>query len=150
MYRILYDLPLGQGERRARLRTGLLNLLQARMGKASWRATAQGLRADELDNDLCRMFRREVLDDKPLYAQLKQGCEQFIRYRDSSRIPPDDTQLRLRLIMALRQKLAFVCLKALKPDLVILDEFQRFKHLLDAEDDTARLATALFEQKEAR
>ncbi|EJJ0549397.1 DEAD/DEAH box helicase [Cronobacter sp. HA18006] len=150
LYRILYDLPLGQGERRTRLRTGLLNLLQARMGKASWRATAQGLRADELDNDLCRMFRREVLDDKPLYAQLKQGCEQFIRYRDSSRIPPDDTQLRLRLIMALRQKLAFVCLKALKSDLVILDEFQRFKHLLDAEDDTARLATALFEQKEAR
>ncbi|MDK1208045.1 helicase-related protein [Cronobacter turicensis] len=150
LYRILYSLPLGQGERRTQLRKGLLNLLQARMGKARWRAVAQGIRADALDDGLCIAFRSAILQDTSLYAELKQGCERFTHYRDSSRIPADDTQLRLRLIMALRQKLASVCLEALQPDLVILDEFQRFRHLLDADDDTALLAKALFEQPDAR
>ncbi|EOC1343616.1 helicase-related protein [Cronobacter dublinensis] len=148
LYRILYDLPLGQGERRAQLRNGLLNLLQARMGKVRWRELAKGLKADALDDGLCKAFRRDVLDDGDLYAQLKQCCERFMRYRD--RIHPDDARLRIDLIGKLRQKLASVCLRALKPDLVILDEFQRFRHLLDSDDDTAVLATALFAQPEVR
>ncbi|ELY6226775.1 helicase [Cronobacter muytjensii] len=148
LYRILYDLPLGQGERRAQLRNGLLNLLQARMGKARWRVLAKGLKADTLDEGLCKAFRRAVLGDGELYAQLKQCCERFMRYHD--RIPPDDARLRYDLIGKLRQKLASVCLCALKPDLVILDEFQRFRHLLDSDDETALLATALFEHPEVR
>ena len=40
--------------------------------------------------------------------------------------------------------LAEVCVTALEPDLVILDEFQRFKQLLDGRDATARLAKRLF------
>ena len=40
--------------------------------------------------------------------------------------------------------LAEACVTALEPDLVILDEFQRFKDLLDGEDATAKLAKRLF------
>ena len=40
--------------------------------------------------------------------------------------------------------LAEVCVTALQPDLVILDEFQRFKHLLDGRDATSTLARHLF------
>ena len=40
--------------------------------------------------------------------------------------------------------LAEVCVTALEPDLVILDEFQRFKDLLDGEHATAELAKRLF------
>jgi len=38
----------------------------------------------------------------------------------------------------------------LSPDLVILDEFQRFKHLLDGDDEASMLATALFEHPDVR
>ncbi|MCB0228880.1 MAG: DEAD/DEAH box helicase family protein, partial [Anaerolineae bacterium] len=128
LYRMLYDLPLAQSERRKRLRVGLLNILQATAGKKNWRAKAKNLPASELDLDLSKAFRRAVLEDAELYADLKEGCDRFARYRDYSRIPWEDSELRYNLIGRLRSKLASVCLSALEPDLVILDEFQRFKN----------------------
>jgi len=150
LYRMLYDLPLAQNERRRRLRVGLLNILQATAGKANWRAKAKHLPAENLDADLSKAFRRAVLEDAELYAALKEGCGRFARYRDYSRIPKEDSELRYDLIGKLRSKLASVCLSALEPDLVILDEFQRFKYLLDGDDETSMLATALFEHPDVR
>lgn len=150
LYRMLYDLPLAQSERRRRLRVGLLNVLQATAGKKNWRAKAKNLPAEDLDLDLSKAFRRAVREDTELYADLKEGCERFARYRDYSRIPWEDSELRYNLIGRLRSKLASVCLSALEPDLVILDEFQRFKHLLDGDDEASMLATALFEHPDVR
>lgn len=149
LYRMLYDLLLAQNER-PELREGLLNLLQAKAGKDNWRAKAQNLPAEELDADLSRDFHRAVIEDAELYAALKEGCERFARYRDYSRIPWEDSELRYDLIGKLRSKLASLCLSALEPDLVILDEFQRFKHLLDGDDEASMLATALFEHPNVR
>lgn len=39
---------------------------------------------------------------------------------------------------------------ALEPDLIILDEFQRFKHLLDGSDEASDLARGLFDYEDAR
>lgn len=150
LYRMLYDLPLAQKERRRKLRVGLLNILQATAGKDNWRAKAKNLPAEDLDADLSKGFRRVILEDVELYAALKEGCERFARYRDYSRIPWEDSELRYDLIGKLRSKLASVCLSALEPDLVILDEFQRFKHLLDGDDEASMLATALFEHPDVR
>ncbi len=150
LYRMLYDLPLAQNERRRRLRVGLLNILQATAGKDNWRAKAKNLPAEDLDADLSKDFRRAVLENAELYAALKEGCERFARYRGYSRIPWEDSELRYNLIGKLRSKLASVCLSALEPDLVILDEFQRFKHLLDGDDEASMLATALFEHPDVR
>lgn len=150
LYRMLYDLPLAQNRRRRRLRRGLRNILQATVGKDNWRAKVKNLPAENLDSDLSKVFRRAVREDTELYAALKEGCERFARYRDYGRIPWEDSELRYNLIGKLRSKLASVCLSALEPDLVILDEFQRFKHLLDADDDAAMLATALFEHPDVR
>lgn len=150
VYRMLYDLPLAQNERRRRLRVGLLNILQATAGMDNWRANAENLPAEYLDADLSRAFRRAVLEDAELYTALKEGCERFARYRDYSRIPWEDSELRYDLIGKLRSKLASVCLSALEPDLVILDEFQRFKHLLNGDDEASMLATALFEHPDVR
>lgn len=149
LYRMLYDLLLAQNER-PELREGLLNLLQAKAGKDNWRAKAKNLPAEDLDADLSKAFRRAVIEDAELYAALKEGCERFARYRDYSRIPWEDSELRYDLIGKLRSKLASVCLSALEPDLVILDEFQRFKHLLDGDDEASMLATALFEHPNVR
>ena len=53
----------------------------------------------------------------------------------------------------LRALLARSCLGALKPDLIILDEFQRFKHLLGSADGEAtelsELVADLFNYPEA-
>lgn len=150
LYRMLYDLPLAQKDRRRRLRVGLLNILQATAGKKNWRDKAKNLPAEDLDPDLAKTFRRAVLEEAELYVDLKEGCERFARYRDHRRIPWEDSEFRYNLIGKLRSKLASVCLSALKPGLVILDEFQRFKYLLDGDDEASMLATALFEDRDVR
>jgi len=145
LYRILSDLPLGEDVGRRSFRTGLLNLLQATIrNKENWRAKARNS-AEVLDRDLSVAFRKAVETDSELFESLKCGCARFSRYRRLGGIPPEDNELRYDLIGRLRSKLASVCLHALEPDLVILDEFQRFKHLLEGDDDAAVLAKALFE-----
>ena len=56
------------------------------------------------------------------------------------------------VIGKLRRMLARAAVRALDPDLVILDEFQRFKDLLDVEvgGEAAELADDLFRQRDAR
>lgn len=55
-----------------------------------------------------------------------------------------DSQDRARLVGDLRNLLAVTCIDALEPDLVILDEFQRFKHLLEENSPAAELAHSMF------
>jgi len=51
LYRMLYDWPVSNNQRRHRLREGLLNLLQAKSGKNTWRSKVKSLRSEELDSD---------------------------------------------------------------------------------------------------
>lgn len=146
LYHMLHALPLAQGERRERLRDGLYNLLQATAGDGGWERDVESLDPNQLDADLSRGFRREMMNDRDLYAQLKSCCARFY----SGKISEEDSRYRYDLIGKLRNKLASVCLSALDPDLVILDEFQRFKSLLNGDDDAALLAKALFEHPEVR
>ena len=63
--------------------------------------------------------------------------------------PPEARYRRDQVISELRRVLAGACVEALEPDLVILDEFQRFKNLLGARgperDAAADLAQELFQ-----
>lgn len=52
------------------------------------------------------------------------------------------------LVGSLRAVLARTSIQLLTPDLVILDEFQRFRELLDKETDTGNLARPLFEYRD--
>jgi hypothetical protein len=66
---------------------------------------------------------------------------------------PDEVQIKtLELTSRFRTELARASVDALEPDLIILDEFQRFRDLLDPQSTTeaADLARALFEFGEAR
>lgn len=56
---------------------------------------------------------------------------------------------RRRFIAELRRLLAHACLDALEPDLVILDEFQRFRSLLDQRTSSGELAARLFEYEDS-
>lgn len=55
-----------------------------------------------------------------------------------------------RVIQELRRCLAKASIETLEPDLIILDEFQRFRHLLDPEHPAGDLANGLFEYGRAR
>ena len=75
---------------------------------------------------------------------------EFIGVRDrlAYHHTPEARARRRAFIAKMRRILARACLDALKPDLVILDEFQRFRDLLDADTPSGELARQLFEYKD--
>lgn len=54
------------------------------------------------------------------------------------------------IVGSLRMMLATACIHALEPDLVILDEFQRFRDLLNGSDSASELADRLFTWEDVR
>lgn len=126
---------------------GLLHLLQGPAGRGGWEHCAKYW-TYPLDADLSAAFVVAVRKDAKLYARLADTAERFRGYRDDVAWP--ESNARYQLIGDLRQSLASVCLEALQPDLIILDEFQRFRNLLRHDDPTAELAQALFRYPGAR
>ena len=100
-------------------------------------------RWQHIDVELAAAFKLRVHEEgEGLRERYLDLCKRFQRSR--KRIPGGDRWRQARFIGRLRSLLAEVCVTALEPDLVILDEFQRFKDLLDGEDATAQLARRLF------
>ncbi|MCP4445836.1 MAG: DEAD/DEAH box helicase [Myxococcales bacterium] len=129
-------------------RTALMNLLQGRVSsRVRWRSW---LREEDTPIDPTVAGRveealnlREGLRDE-LDEVLETWC---MRYR--KHWPADARWQRNHVIGELRQLVARVCIDALEPDLVILDEFQRFKPLLEPDpprrSPAAELAQSLFD-----
>ncbi len=82
-----------------------------------------------------------------LVADIQRVATLFPKMRKYRARDPDQ-QDAARLIANLRRTLASVCIGALEPDLIILDEFQRFQNLLSSEDEDAHLARMLFEHEQ--
>ena len=102
--------------------------------------------ADEFARTLDQRIAKEVAHGHAtIRERFDSLCEDFGRTR--TRIPSDQARRRDALIGEFRGLLAAACVEALEPDLVILDEFQRFRHLLvdDPESEAASLARALFD-----
>ena len=108
-------------------------------GTAPWTiSTLEGV-----DKRIIERFRRDVQADRDLFEELERVCELFPRRRDV--YPPEMTQPRNSLVARLRAKLSHACVDALQPDLIIMDEFQRFRDLLHGDSDAAILARELFD-----
>jgi hypothetical protein len=123
-------------------REGLLNLLQgAKIKRGNWMWWVEEERCP-IDAQLAASFRAAVAGEEALRERLARACQRFVQNRQH--VPHADAALRNQLIGELRHRLARTCLEALKPDLVILDEFQRFRDLLDHNNDAAALAQELF------
>lgn len=96
------------------------------------------------------MLRDAFIADLQSRQQLREKFERLLEEMPRPGIEiPDGLRLeRNQCIGELRRLLAQTCLHWLEPDLIILDEFQRFKHLLqgDAEgaSEAAQLAEHLF------
>ena len=95
-----------------------------------------------IDEGLASVFERRLQECEGLSDEYAALCNRFRRSR--KHIPWDDRRRQINFIRQLRLMLAEVCVSALEPDLVILDEFQRFKNLLEDENPTATLARRLF------
>ena len=129
--------------------TPLMNLLQGWVTKKDgWR---RGLDTElPIEPTIRRDFDEEFEKRDDLHRKLRDLLDNsFRRYR---RHWPDEARSgRDELIGELRRLLAEVCIRALEPDLVILDEFQRFKPLIETREDrrspAAELAQSLFQTK---
>ena len=110
-----------------------------------------------IDEGLRRVFERDL--ERRIEGERAEGvedirtrferlCDAFKRH--TSRPSGAEYWERTRVIGELRWQLATSCLEALEPDLIILDEFQRFKHLLDGTDAASELARKLFEWGDAK
>jgi len=102
--------------------------------------------ADEFVSTLAKQVGEEIAAGKP---DMRSRFEELrgIFCRSDSKVPRDATRLRTRWIGELRRLLARVCLATLEPDLIILDEFQRFKHLLEEDSEAGELARDLFDSE---
>ncbi|MFC1830503.1 hypothetical protein ACFL0S_00590 [Thermodesulfobacteriota bacterium] len=96
---------------------------------------------DNLEKQCSEENRKGIATIRDRFEEI---CERFSYYKIHSSIKGQDTADRNQVIGELREILAKTCLKKLEPDLVILDEFQRFKDLLDENTEQGLLAKELF------
>ena len=130
-------------------RTALMNFLQGYITKRDEYRSRLKNYPRPIDGTIRERFEAAFHERPDLQRRLRELLEtSFRRYRSW---PAEARYQRDRLISELRRVLAGACVKALEPDLVILDEFQRFKSLLDTRDTerdpAAGLAQELFQAR---
>jgi hypothetical protein len=104
----------------------------------------------EMINEFAAAVRRASYEGEPLVDALSNCAAGFKYLRKGKRVHHKVSSLRYRLIGNLRHLIAEASVAKLEPDLVILDEFQRFKCLMDEEDEASELAHALFNHADAK
>lgn len=122
--------------------TGLRRALRGGCGAKNWRRYVRNW-DEALDVKLAREFRKAVQGDGKLLDRLRYVCAEVRGRR--GKLPRSVNRERLHVTGALRELLARVCAKALEPDLIIFDEFQRFRELLEVDEpsEAAELARSL-------
>ncbi|WP_028492413.1 helicase-related protein [Thioalkalivibrio sp. ALE19] len=119
---------------------GLSKALQCSVGE-TWPQWLEK-RPEAIDPDLAEAFVVHLRQQVHLRERLERICEVY-EAPEAERGPEANTE-RNAVVGELRRQLARVCLAALRPSLVILDEFQRFSDLLNGETEEAALANDLF------
>lgn len=135
-------------------RAGAMNVFQDWASRESWHGLLRRFRKEyKIDQDLSQEFLRALemriqedraegnIDIKDRFFDLR---DRFKVCKIHKNVKQKDRRDAASLIGEFRKILAQSCLEALEPDLVILDEFQRFKHLLEGQDEMSQLAQHLF------
>ncbi len=158
---LLFRLLEAHWGKRAVNRIGVFRLLQGGVQSTdrfkdivSWTPSRIGSGEGMIDATLFKSFA-EHIDARPdlrdrffeiadAYTRPKRGDVTWSRH-----------ETRQQMVAELRRLLARSCVAALEPDLIILDEFQRFRHLLESPDpddleDVRGLAHHLFDQPDAK
>ncbi len=129
---------------------GPQNVMQGYVTNADW-WEGYLIKKPKYDPNLCDKFIDclNKFDEEEMKVGRKSVRERFdalsdFLFRSDRRIDKDVSLERNRVIGMLRKILARTCINLLEPDIVILDEFQRFKNLLSDEDEAGQLAQELF------
>jgi len=98
-----------------------------------------------IDEGILARYRKIVgCPGGALYKEFSEVRERLAESQDRMAL-----RGRRRFIGRMRGLLAHACLDSLEPDLVILDEFQRFRDLLDESTESGELAKRLFEYEDS-
>ena len=150
---VLYWMLVGCWGSAVRGKTRWKRFFEGRSGRESFEAQLGWFDPSVLDEQLCTSFG-EAIDSAigPEGGSLREELEACVLKFNYLRGKPDPTisAERDRIVGALRRLVARASVVQLEPDLVILDEFQRFKDLLDSEDDGAQLANEIFNYPDAK
>jgi hypothetical protein len=119
--------------------------LQGEAGASRFASLVERTHTEDIDRELTERFHQTLTTDA---TGLREAFGRLCEMRDRSQ--PETRASERDVIGRLRLALATSCLEALEPDLIVLDEFQRFKHLLDDTDQTGPLARKLFRFPDAR
>jgi len=121
-----------------------LNLLQGNVRYADY-FREKAWQDLKINADISKRFSQMVCskENANLRADFEKLCSKFQRSMKKVR-PSDQRAERNRIIGNLRAILAEACIESLEPDIIILDEFQRFKNLLREDDECSKLARRLF------
>jgi hypothetical protein len=128
-------------------RRGSDHLLRFDVVDYNWEWWLDDVRHKTVNRDLQRRFLRHARASG-LLSRFEEAVELFASR--GARHDPGRSWTRSSLVGDLRRTLAKSCIDALEPDLIILDEFQRFSRLLDPEDKLSELAQLLFEFEDAK
>ncbi|GMA96658.1 helicase [Pseudolysinimonas kribbensis] len=144
---LILDRLLPGGKPEARATRMLLQRPVRTLESFVW--TVERLQAElggEIDEAILAGFERLARDDLlPRFQELRDGM------RGKRRVSDEIREQMLDLTASMRQTLAQASVDTLEPDLVILDEFQRFRDLLDPQTGpAAELAQVLFDHRDAR
>ena len=128
---------------------GPKNLLQCYVQRRdAWRERLDRFPSDKIDEGLQNAFMERLARKPDIRSRFDELADRFGYSR--KHVPYRDRREQLELVGDLRRVLAEACVDELEPDLVIMDEFQRFKDLLDGEDEVAVLAKTLFNYPDAK
>lgn len=136
-------------------RDGAISVLTGGAGRANFAANVQEFpRWYKVDEDIRSDYRAtlERTDQAHKASGERTLQDRFLELANSlgrREAGEEEREERSLLVGRLRSLLATTCIKALEPDLVILDEFQRFKGLLSGSDPAADLARDLFHYSDA-
>jgi helicase-like protein len=117
------------------------NFFQVGVGPDNWKkaldaieAQIAGLVGGRIDDGVAARFQEQTGMVEGMRARLSYALDRFQRRRKKpGNVPQEDRAARDRLIGDFRECLARACLSALEPNMIILDEFQRFSSLLDGD-----------------
>lgn len=120
---------------------GAIRLFQGWSGETGWQKERAAVADKPIDPEIATRFRKVVANSPGLIARIDDLCAEVARHHQ---VDGDLRQACTALIGELRGMLAQASVQSLEPDLIILDEFQRFHDLLHGDNEAADLARQLF------
>lgn len=123
-------------------REGPLRLLRCNVGQKRWLETIEDEKAQRLDKGIVQDFVRRCGLYRDEFASLTRRAA---RVEKTGVQPEQFGREQLDMVGRLRLDLARACISGIRPALVIMDEFHRFRDLLDDESEAGNLFRALVE-----